>query len=159
MVIKIISGGQTGADRAGLDAAIDLRIDYGGAIPQGRRTEDGTLPERYNKMTELKTKSHPLRTENNVVDSNATLIFTFKKMGTGSALTLRLAQKHHKPCLHIDLSKYSDQEAIRMVMKWLSEVQPAILNIAGSRESASGIYGRVFNILKGVLRHGPRRIP
>jgi Circularly permutated YpsA SLOG family len=102
---KIISGGQTGADREGTDAAIALRIDYGGSIPRGRRTEDGVLPERYSKIVELKTTSYPARTEKNVTDSDCTVMFTYNNVGAGSALTPKLAGKHNKPCLHINLKE------------------------------------------------------
>lgn len=151
--MKIISGGQTGADRAGIDVAIKLGFDYGGAIPKGRRTEDGTLPERYDRITELTTKDYKVRTEKNVVDSNATLIFTYDKMGAGSALTVKLAKKHKKPYLHINMEKKSDSEAATEISEWLNNMCPNILNVAGSRESTSaGIYNRVFNILINVLR-------
>jgi hypothetical protein len=150
--MKIISGGQTGADRAALDVAIALEFDYGGAIPSSRRTEDGTLPERYDKMTELKTRSYPMRTEKNVADSDATIIFTSKKIGAGSALTIKFAEKHRKPYLHINLSKMTDEEAAEALRVWLREVTPAVLNVAGSRKSsAPGIYGRVYRILKEVF--------
>ena len=152
-ISKIISGGQTGADRAGIDAAIELGLDYGGALPKGRLTEDGTLEPKYDRMTEMPTENYPARTEKNVADSNATLILTFNKMGAGSALTIKLAKKHFKPCLHIDLEKKADSEAIEMISEWLDNTKPQVLNIAGSRESTSkGIYGRVYNILKGALR-------
>jgi len=74
-VEKIISGGQTGADRAALDAAIGLDIPHGGWIPKGRKTEDGTLPDRYD-LQEMRTASYPKRTERNIVDSDGTLILS-----------------------------------------------------------------------------------
>lgn len=151
-VRKIISGGQTGADRAGIDAAIDLEIDYGGSIPKGKRTEDGTLPERYNQIAELETTSYAARTEKNVVDSDATVIFTYTDMGDGSAFTLELARKHNKPHLHINIENKRNGDAIKDVSEWLDKVKPAVLNVAGSRESgAKGIYDRVYGILKAVL--------
>jgi hypothetical protein len=152
-VKKIITGGQTGADRAGMDAAIDLGIDYGGSIPAGRRTEAGALSRKYNKMKELKSRHYQARTEKNVLDADATLIFTFNKIGSGSALTKKIADKHYKPCLHINLSKQQDDEAIRIVSEWLDAVRPHTLNIAGSRESAAeGIYSRVYSLLIRVLK-------
>lgn len=149
---KIISGGQTGADIAGIDTALELGIEYGGSIPKGRRTEEGTLPERYDKIIELETTSYPIRTEKNVVDADATLILTYNKMGSGSALTIKLAKKHKKPYLHINLEKKQDTEAIQEVREWLTKVKPNVLNVAGSRESTSkGIYSRTYKILKEVL--------
>ncbi|TKB26075.1 hypothetical protein FCL47_10010 [Desulfopila sp. IMCC35006] len=73
MLKKIISGGQTGADIAGLDAAIRHGVPHGGSIPKGRLTEDGALPERYD-LQEMDTKSYPKRTEKNVVDSDKPMI-------------------------------------------------------------------------------------
>jgi hypothetical protein len=135
-----------------LDVAIDLGMDYGGSIPKGRRTEDGVLPERYNKVIELKTKSYPARTEKNVFDADATLIYTYNRIGAGSALTIKLAQKHHKSYLHINLGKKSDKEAVSTITEWLGKVRPTVLNVAGLRESTCvSIYERVYNILRIVL--------
>jgi hypothetical protein len=140
-ISKVISGGQTGADRAGLDAAIDLGLDYGGAIPKSRLTEDGTLDPHYDRMTEMTSKNYPARTGRNVTDSDATLLFTFDKLGSGSALTAKLARKHHRPFLHINLSRQTDDEVVKIINKWLDDSKPEILNVAGSRESTSkGIY-------------------
>lgn len=152
-LIKIISGGQTGADRAALDAAIEIGFDYGGAIPKGRKTEDGALPLEYEKMTELKSKNYTVRTLKNVMDSDATIIFTMGHTGRGSTLTIRSAKKHNKPFLHIDLAESSDIEAKKIIKEWLNEVSPTILNVAGSRESTSqGIYARVYKIFKEVFK-------
>jgi len=151
-ISKIISGAQTGADRAGLDVAIELGLDYGGAVPRGRITEDGTLDLKYYKMTEMTSKNYHARTERNVTDSDATLLFTFDKLGSGSALTVKLARKHHRPFLHINLSRQTEDEVVKTINKWLDDSKPEILNVAGSRESTSkGIYSRVYNILRDVL--------
>ncbi len=150
--MKLISGGQTGADRAALDVAMELKLDYGGAIPKGRKTEDGTLPLTYEKMTELKSKSYAVRTKKNVMDSDATVIFTMGHTGKGSALTIKSAQKYDKPLLHIDLATSSDSEAKKVINEWLKDVRPAVLNVAGSRESkAQGIYARVYAILRAIF--------
>ena len=76
MIKKIISGGQTGADRAALDVAIKLGIRHGGWIPKGRKTEDGPLSDKY-QLQEMPTASYPARTEQNVIDSDGTLIIFF----------------------------------------------------------------------------------
>ncbi len=88
MLKKIISGGQTGADQAALDAAIKLGIPHGGWIPKGRSTENGKLPDKY-KLKEMPTKSYPNRTEQNVIDSDGTLIITHGKLTGGSNLISR----------------------------------------------------------------------
>jgi len=76
MINKLISGGQTGADRAALDVAIELGTPHGGWIPKGRKTEDGRLPDKY-QLKEMLTASYPKRTEQNVIDSHGTLIITY----------------------------------------------------------------------------------
>jgi len=151
-ISKIISGGQTGADRAGLDVAIELGIPYGGAVPSGRRTEDGHLSSKYEKMTEVRSRHYQVRTEKNVIDADATLLFTGRKVGSGSALTRKVAEKYHKACLHVNLGKKTDDEAVVEVLQWLDDTKPQVLNIAGSRETESGdIYDRVCSILTRVL--------
>lgn len=154
-IAKLISGGQTGADRAGLDVAIALGIAYGGSIPSGRRTEDGHLPARYERMTELGSRHYQVRTEKNVIDADATLLFTGKKVGSGSALTKKVAEKYHKALLHINLGKKTDAEAVAEIIPWLEETRPGVLNIAGSREAeAGGVYDRVCAVLTQVLTAG-----
>jgi hypothetical protein len=149
---KIISGGQTGADRGGLDAAISLDIPHGGFCPAGRLAEDGTIPVIYN-MTELFSKSYAHRTEQNVIDSDITLIFTYGTPVYGSKLTVSMAIKHSKPYYCLDLRK-DDNIIISELLTFLrtQKLTSSILNIAGSRESsAHGIQKRVFNILLKVL--------
>ena len=120
MIEKIISGGQTGVDQAALDVAIELNIPHGGWIPKGRKTEDGILPDKY-QLKEMSTASYPKRSEQNILDSNGTLIISHGKLTGGSALTRRLAKKHKKPWLHIDLSKISALIASEEIINWLYE--------------------------------------
>jgi hypothetical protein len=149
---KIISGGQTGADRAALDVAIEIGLDYGGAIPKGRIAEDGPLNMRYKNMTELDTSDYDVRTEKNVIDADAALIFTSGKIGGGTSLTIEFAKRYNKQFLHIDFAARSEEESIRLAKGWLNQVSPAVLNVAGSRESSSkGIYEKVHRILKYIL--------
>jgi hypothetical protein len=86
MIKKIISGGQTGADQAALDAAIKWDIPHGGWVPKGRRTESGPLSNRY-QLKEMPTDSYPSRTEQNVIDSDGTLIITHGELTGGSEYT------------------------------------------------------------------------
>ena len=111
MITKIISGGQTGADQAALDAAIELGIEHGGWVPKGRKTENGRLPKRY-RVKEITSIDYETRTELNILDSDGTLIFTHGKLADESVLTKRLAQKHNKPCLHIDIDEISGYKAV-----------------------------------------------
>jgi len=86
MLTKIISGGQTGADRAALDITIEFGILHFGWIPKSKKTEDGVLPDKY-KLKEMPTASYPKRTVQNVLDSDGTLILSHGKLTGGSALT------------------------------------------------------------------------
>src|SRR5229473_2876346 len=98
---KIVSGGQTGADRAALDFAIAHQIPHGGWCPKGRKCEDGTLADRY-ELKETPSNDYPQRTEWNVRDSDGTVIFSIAPVLTGgSKQTVNLAMKHQKPLFHI----------------------------------------------------------
>src|SRR5262245_27188842 len=97
---RIVSGGQTGAERAALDVAIALDIPHGGWIARGRWAEDGPLPPRY-RLKETPSSIVSVRTEWNVRDADATVIFSHGKLTGGSALTRRLAREYKKPVLHL----------------------------------------------------------
>jgi hypothetical protein len=127
----IVSGGQTGVDRAALDASLELGISCGGWCPKGRRAEDGPIPDRY-PLKETESGSYPVRTEMNVRDSDGTLILTWGRPTGGTALTVRLARRHKKPSLVIDLKKPADPSSL---MNWLEKKQIEVLNVAGPRES------------------------
>jgi hypothetical protein len=129
----IISGGQTGVDRAALDAAIALGIPHGGWCPRGRLAEDGPIPARY-ALRETATSEYRERTERNVLDSDATLILHFGPLSAGTLLTRGLASLHRKPCLTIDLTQPEEPATIR---EWLRTNTVATLNVAGPRESQS----------------------
>ena len=120
MLQKIISGGQTGADRAALDVAIELDIPHGGWIPKGRKTEDGVLQDKY-QLEEMPTTSYPKRTEKNVLDSDGTLIVSHGKLTGGSALTLKMAKKHGRPYLHVDFLKTAGFFTGRIINSWIAE--------------------------------------
>ncbi len=148
--MKIISGGQTGADRAALDAAINLGLPYGGWLPKGRKTEDGPLPARY-QLDELASERYRDRTEKNIVESDGTLIFSFGPLTGGSALTEALAIRHDRPCLVIDLEPVSRAAAIEAMEKWIDKHEIQVLNVAGPRVSGEPrIYDAVYDILSGV---------
>jgi hypothetical protein len=151
MITKIISGGQTGADRAALDFAIKYNIPYGGWLPKGRRTEDGTLPEIY-QLQEMPTDEYSKRTDQNILDSDATLILSHAHLSGGSALTQSLAEKHGKPYIHIDLSKVDMRKAGLIVNIWIQRYKIKVLNVAGPRASKDPkIYQATFELLEAVL--------
>ena len=120
MLEKIISGGQTGADRAALDFAINHKIPHGGWVPKGRLAEDGPLPSKY-KLTEMPTESYQDRTEQNVIDSDGTVIISRGKLTGGSAYTQKMAKYYSKPCLHIDLRKHDVLPAAVELLAWIDE--------------------------------------
>ncbi len=134
MLEKIISGGQTGADRAGLDAAIKFCIPHGGWIPRGRKTENGPLPEVY-QLQETETADYRERTRRNILDSHGTVIFTRGGLTGGSKLTKALALRHGMPHCHIDLVAIQGFGASMALHSFVMEHHIGILNVAGSRAS------------------------
>jgi len=131
---KIISGGQTGADRAALDWAIDNGIPHGGWCPAGRLAEDGVIDSKYN-LWETSKADYLQRTEWNVRDSDATVIFSIKAdlMG-GSLATQKLADKHLKASLHLT-SLQSPAENATQLRGFIRKHEIKVLNIAGPRAS------------------------
>ena len=151
MIEKIVSGGQTGADRAALDVAIKLGIPHGGWIPKGRKTEDGKLPEKYG-LKETPSLSYAQRTEMNVIDSEGTLIVSHGRLRGDAALTQKLAKKHNRPCFHINLKKTMQHKASEIVRFWIDARNIKILNVAGSRASKDPkIYRAVRRLLQMVI--------
>jgi hypothetical protein len=145
---KIISGGQTGVDRAALDVALELGIPCGGWCPKGRKAEDGRIDPRY-PLQETESTSYPVRTERNVKDSDGTLILTDGPVTGGSAATVKFAQKYEKPYLVIDLGLGGDSEIVR---KWEETNRVRILNVAGPRESKTpGIHDKAVKFLRGIF--------
>jgi hypothetical protein len=132
--ITIISGGQTGADRAALDFAIANGFPHGGWCPRGRLSEDGPIPPRY-QLRETPSRKYALRTEWNVRDSDATIVFsiTADPQG-GTKLTLDLARKLGKPVLHLSRD-IASADAAALLQAFLREHAVETLNIAGPRAS------------------------
>ncbi|TWU30147.1 putative molybdenum carrier protein [Bythopirellula polymerisocia] len=134
--LTIVSGGQTGADRAALDFAIRLGLDHAGWCPRGRRAEDGPLDLQYD-LQETSSPKYDQRTRWNVRDSDATLVITAQAQATGgSALTLAVADREGKPCLHIAQEETpSVSEAGERIAEFILEHQVERLNVAGPRAS------------------------
>ena len=151
MINKIVSGGQTGADQAGLDVGIKLGISHGGWIPKGRKTENGKLPDRY-KLREMAVENYAQRTKQNVLDSDGTLIFSHGQLTGGSELTRIFTVKHGKPCLHIDLNSKSNLKISLNIDMWIRKNNIRVLNVAGPRASKDPkIYKAVFKLLERSL--------
>lgn len=151
---KVVSGGQTGVDRAALDAAIEAGLPHGGWCPQGRLAEDGPIPPLYELM-ETDQADYRFRTECNVVDSGGTLILYCRRLSGGTLLTSRFAEMHHRPCLLVDLGR---RVAVAEIVGWLKEWGIEVLNVAGPRESTQpGIYRRALRLLAELLALVPQR--
>ncbi|MFO0819241.1 MAG: putative molybdenum carrier protein [Pirellulales bacterium] len=145
---RIVSGGQTGVDRGALEAAIQLDLEHGGWCPRGRRAEDGRIPDRYD-LRETESARYDIRTEYNVVESDATLIIHRGPLTSGTALTRRLAQRRGKPFLLIDLARPVN---VGLIRDWLARNNVKTLNVAGPRESsAPGIEHDTIRLLVALL--------
>lgn len=147
MIRKIVSGGQTGVDRAGLDAARTAAIPIGGYCPKGRLAEDGVIPDLY-PLTELESPEYRYRTEQNVIESDGTLILNSGTLADGTRLTYDFTVQHAKPCLIVQLDDENRPE-LAGVVRWLEGQSIDTLNVAGPRESKvpGGIYSEAFDYL------------
>ena len=145
---KIVSGGQTGVDRAALDAAQASGFETGGWCPKGRRAEDGVIPERY-PLEETPGEDYRERTRLNVRDAGATLVLTRGRPQGGTLSTIEEAEALGRPCLVVDLGRAPDPD---QAARWLRRSGAGVLNVAGPREStAPGIHQTASRFLKAVL--------
>ena len=154
MIRQIISGGQTGVDRAALDVAIKLALPHGGWIPKGRITESGPLADKYH-LKETESSSYAERTEKNVMDADGTLIISRGPLAGGSEYTREMALKHDRSWLHIDLSQSAAFQAVTTINQWIMHKKIGILNVAGPRASKDpSIYREASNILESTYYLG-----
>lgn len=150
--MKIVSGGQTGADRAALDVALELGIPCGGWCPEGRQAEDGVIDARY-PLQELAGGGYRERTRQNVLDSDGTAIFCFGPPTGGTLSTLEDVREHHKPHLLIDLNEVGLEKVAQQLTAFVAQHQIKKLNVAGPRASTDRrIYSAVTTILRQFLR-------
>jgi putative molybdenum carrier protein len=146
--LEVVSGGQTGVDRAALDTALALGLPCGGWCPRGRRAEDGAVPDRY-PLRETPSAAYPERTEWNVRDSDGTLVLHRGRLRGGTALTLRLARRYRRPAVAVDLAA---TPAAAPVRRWLERERIGRLNVAGPRESEQpGIHDQAAAFLREVF--------
>lgn len=160
MKLLIISGGQTGADRGGLDAAIQLGVDHDGWCPKGRLAEDGVIPERY-KLRETETREYKERTRRNVDWANVTIIFTAARMSGGSEFTYKYSLLKENPAIVVAFDHWEGQTAadvaqyiLKMLPPYISKnkFETFIINVAGSRKSkASEIQDNVRAVMTVVI--------
>jgi hypothetical protein len=148
-VEKIISGGQTGADRAALDVAMKMGIPVGGWCPRGRKAEDGPIADHY-PLEETISEKYRVRTERNVKESDGTIIFIQKKAVGGTELNIKRADVLKKPYLIVDLDKPHDFD---LVKSWLFTNHIKILNVAGPRASKHpDIYAKTKDFMVALLK-------
>ncbi|MBI4816450.1 MAG: putative molybdenum carrier protein [Deltaproteobacteria bacterium] len=146
MRFKVVSGGQTGVDRAALDVALTFGLDCGGWCPKGRLAEDGTIPAKY-PLSETKSPEYHVRTQRNVEGSSATLVVTRGAPTGGTRFTVEVAQSIRRPVLIADLD-YGEAVVAEKIASWLHQSKPRILNVAGPRESgAPGITEQACRVL------------
>lgn len=153
--VRVVSGGQTGVDRAALDAALELNLPIGGWCPLGRRAEDGRVPDRYPLRT-TPSADYAERTQWNIRDSDATLVLHRGALSGGTRLTAELARRLGRPLLTRDLCEPVDADAIA---DWLVANRVRVLNCAGPRESgAAGIELEAKRVLTAVFRAWTRAV-
>lgn len=149
MIERIVSGGQTGVDRAALDFALELGLPCGGWCPKGRKAEDGLIAPHY-PLRETPSDDYAKRTEWNVRDSDGTLVLTVGQPTEGTAFTVDVAARLKKPCLVVDLAGPMQADSVR---SWLAMHQIKVLNVAGPRESKNpGIYQKARTVLGKILQ-------
>lgn len=148
MIDKVVSGGQTGVDRAALDAAMERGIACGGWCPAGRLADDGVIPERY-PLQETADMDHTVRTENNVRDSDGTVMFYRGTLQGGTAYAVLMARHLKRPVMAINMDDPFDPDAIAA---WIRHNRIRVLHIGGQRESSSpGIYETARRRVREVL--------
>lgn len=148
--VTILSGGQTGADRAALDFALEFGLAHGGWCPRGRLAEDGPIDERY-ELRETSSRRYAQRTEWNIRDSDATVVFSIARDVTGgTALTIALAERLGKPCLHLssDALSATGGDPAEELIDFLAVHHVSRLNVAGPRASQEPAVGA---FVRGVL--------
>jgi hypothetical protein len=152
--MKIISGGQTGADQGALDFAMKHGWPCGGWCPPGRRCESGRIPDRY-PVREVEAGDYNERTRRNVKDADATLVITLRGfMEEGTALTLSWCDDYGRPAFHFDISPPGliREEGLDDLRNWLDKYKIDTLNVAGNRESNSpGIQSQTLTLLEQLF--------
>jgi predicted Rossmann fold nucleotide-binding protein DprA/Smf involved in DNA uptake len=163
LIDKVVSGGQTGVDRAALDVAIELGIPHGGWCPRGRLSEDGIIPSHY-ELVEMESDLYADRTRQNVIDSDGTLVLYHDRLEGGTLLTCKFAEQTGKLCMKLRLARSSQSSArklltskAKVVRTWLDDNQIRTLNIAGPRGSKyPDIYARAREFLRLIFSESPK---
>ena len=153
MITRLISGAQTGADRAALDVAIRQGFPHGGWCPKGRKAEDGPIGGQY-QLVETPSANYLQRTEWNVQDTDGTVVFTLaREVSGGSLRTIEFCRKHKKPCAHI--SKSGNFQPAEALQRFVEEHGIKRLNVVGSRESKEpGIWKWAYQVIEDAFFWG-----
>ena len=152
MLNRIVSGGQTGADIAALELALERGFPHGGWCPKGRRSLAGPIPDCF-ELRETPSDGYLQRTEWNVRDTDGTVVFTLSKNATGGSLkTIDYTRKHQKPCLHLSQADPQLENFTHRLLDFIGEHDIETINVAGSRESKEpGIHNWVREVLDSVI--------
>jgi len=152
MIKKIISGGQPGVEIAALDAAIRLNIPHAGWCYQGRKIDGGILDKQY-KVNEIDNPSYFQRLENNIVDSEGTVVLNYGQLAMGSKAARDIAGKHNKSFLNVDLSKHALNHAIASIRKWMAKNEVSTVYFTGTKTGAGlspNVYDEVIQVIEGI---------
>jgi hypothetical protein len=151
---KIVTGGQSGVDRAALEVALRLGIPCGGWCPAGRRAEDGPIPGHF-PLRETPSADYEQRTEWNIRDSDGTLVLNRGELEGGTLYTAQIAERSGRPLRVVDLDRLADPAEFRAVVAgirhWLEENKVGVLNVAGPRESKSPGIGEAAAVFLETL--------
>jgi hypothetical protein len=152
MAVKIISGGQTGVDRAALDVALRHGVESGGWCPTGRLDESGTIPDRY-PVKELESGGFTERTLRNVKDSDGSVIIYPGKLSGGTEQTVKFCGEQRRLHELIDASNVSTEKAAQLIADFVRENTINTLNVAGPRQSEwPDGYDYAFRALEAFLQ-------
>ncbi len=152
-MIKVISGGQTGVDRAALDAALDSGAEAGGWCPEGRMAEDGMIPDKY-PVKVLPNAGYRQRTRRNVKDSDGTIVIYFSHPSGGTEQTIGDCIKERKPYMLIDAEELSVEKASTIITTFIVRNSITVLNVAGPRSSGEPrAYEYANKVIRDVLQH------
>ncbi|MDM8557336.1 putative molybdenum carrier protein [Candidatus Parabeggiatoa sp. HSG14] len=151
--MKIISGAQTGVDRAALDAALDSGVKTGGWCPEGRMADDGIISEKY-PVKELPKSGYRQRTKRNVIDSDGTVIiyFDYPFPGGGTEQTIVFCIKERKPYVLIDAEELTIERASRKIKKFIDRNTISVLNVAGPNAGVPKAYQYTKKVILSVLQ-------
>ena len=151
--MKIVSGGQTGVDRAALDSALECGVEAGGWCPEGRLAEDGIIPVHY-PVQELPKAGYAERTKRNVIDSDGTAIIYFGYPTGGTEQTIVFCIKERKPYVLIDAEELSVERASEKIKKFVGQNTISVLNVGGPRAGGEArAYAYAKKVILNVLQN------